>query len=106
MLPHLADRPLTMIRFPDGISKHQFFQKHWEHKLPEFVETITVYSGSKQENGEYLLGNTFPIADLNAASVLSWAAMMRLDMSATPKAAAWLQKCLGREANAKVRAMK
>ena len=55
---------------------------------------------------EYLLGNTFTIADLNAASVLSWAAMMRLDLSATPTAAAWLQKCLGREANVKVRAMK
>ena len=60
MLPHLADRPLTMIRFPDGITKHQFFQKHWEHKLPEFIETITVYSESKQENGEYLLCNNLP----------------------------------------------
>jgi glutathione S-transferase len=55
---------------------------------------------------EYLLGNTFTIADLNAASVLSWAAMMRLDLSATPAAQAWLQKCLGREANVKVRGMK
>jgi glutathione S-transferase len=55
---------------------------------------------------EYLLGNTFTIADLNAASVLAWAPMMKLDMSATPTAAAWLQKCLGREANVKVRAMK
>ena len=49
-----------MIRFPDGITKHQFFQKHWEHKLPEFIETITVYSESKQENGEYLLCNNLP----------------------------------------------
>jgi glutathione S-transferase len=55
---------------------------------------------------EYLLGNTFTIADLNPASVLAWAPMMRLDMSATPTAQAWLQKCLGREANAKVRGMK
>ncbi len=55
---------------------------------------------------EYLLGNTFTVADLNVASVLSWAAMMRLDMSATPSAQAWLQKCLGREANAKVRTLK
>ncbi|MDO8432743.1 MAG: glutathione S-transferase family protein [Candidatus Binatus sp.] len=52
---------------------------------------------------EYLLGNSFTIADLNVASVLSWAAMIRLDQSATPTAQAWLQKCLGREANAKVR---
>ena len=55
---------------------------------------------------EYLLGNTFTVADLNVASVLSWAARMRLDMSSTPNTQAWLQKCLGREANAKVRAMK
>jgi glutathione S-transferase len=55
---------------------------------------------------EYLLGNTFTIADLNAASVLAWAPMLRLDLSATPIAAAWLQKCLGREANVKVRGMK
>jgi glutathione S-transferase len=52
---------------------------------------------------EYLLGNAFTIADLNAAAVLSWAAMIRLDTSATPTAQAWLQKCLGREANARVR---
>lgn len=55
---------------------------------------------------DYLLGKTFTVADLNVASVLSWAAMMRLDLSATPAAQAWLQKCLGREANQKVRALK
>lgn len=55
---------------------------------------------------EYLTGNTFTIADLNVASVLSWAAMMRLDMSATPAVGDWLKRCLGREANTKVRALK
>ncbi|HVA76552.1 MAG TPA: glutathione S-transferase family protein [Candidatus Binataceae bacterium] len=55
---------------------------------------------------DYLLGKNFTVADLNVASVLSWAAMMRLDLSATPAVAAWLQKCLGREANQKVRALK
>ncbi|HUY26893.1 MAG TPA: glutathione S-transferase family protein [Candidatus Binataceae bacterium] len=55
---------------------------------------------------DYLLGKTFTVADLNVASVMSWAAMMRLDLSATPAVQAWLQKCLGREANQKVRALK
>jgi glutathione S-transferase len=55
---------------------------------------------------EYLLGSTFTIADLNAAAVLSWAAMLRLDLSATPAAQAWFQKCLGRPANQKVRTLK
>ena len=57
MLPHLADRPLTMIRMPDGINGQRFFQKHWEQERPDFAETITVFSSSKEESHEYLLCN-------------------------------------------------
>ena len=39
ILPHLADRPLTMIRMPDGIHGQRFFQKHWEQERPAFAET-------------------------------------------------------------------
>jgi glutathione S-transferase len=55
---------------------------------------------------DYLLGKNFTIADLNVAAVMSWAPMMKLDFSSTPAAQAWLQKCLGREANKKVRGLK
>jgi bifunctional non-homologous end joining protein LigD len=57
MLPHLAERPLTMIRMPDGISGQRFYQKHWEQERPSFVETITLFSGHKGESQEYLLCN-------------------------------------------------
>jgi bifunctional non-homologous end joining protein LigD len=60
MLPHLADRPLTMIRMPDGIRGQRFFQKHWEQERPEFVETITVFSEHKDERHDYLLCNNLP----------------------------------------------
>ena len=60
MLPHLADRPLTMIRMPDGIAGQRFFQKHWEQERPEFVETITVFSEHKDERHDYLLCNNLP----------------------------------------------
>jgi bifunctional non-homologous end joining protein LigD len=60
ILPHLRDRPLTMIRMPDGIHKQRFFQKHWEQKRPEFAETVTLFSSSKNENHEYLLCNNLP----------------------------------------------
>ena len=60
MLPHLAARPLTMIRMPDGITKQRFFQKHWEQERPDFVETITVFSGHKDERHEYLVCNNLP----------------------------------------------
>jgi glutathione S-transferase len=55
---------------------------------------------------EYLLGKNFTIADLNVAAVMSWIPMMKLDLSSTPSVAAWLQKCLGRDANKKVRGLK
>jgi bifunctional non-homologous end joining protein LigD len=60
MLPHLADRPLTMIRMPSGIRGQRFFQKHWEQDKPDFVETITVFSGHKDEQHDYLLCNNLP----------------------------------------------
>jgi bifunctional non-homologous end joining protein LigD len=60
ILPHLADRPLTMIRMPDGIHGQRFFQKHWEQEKPAFVETITVFSGHKDESHDYLLCNNLP----------------------------------------------
>ncbi len=57
MLPHLADRPLTMIRMPEGIAGERFFQKHWGEELPEFAGTITVFSEHKDERHDYLLCN-------------------------------------------------
>jgi bifunctional non-homologous end joining protein LigD len=60
MLPHLADRPLTMIRMPDGIHGQRFFQKHWTQERPKFVETLTVFSGHKEESHEYLLCSNLP----------------------------------------------
>jgi bifunctional non-homologous end joining protein LigD len=55
MLPHLADRPLTMIRWPEGIHGERFFQKHWEHAQPDFVQSVEVYSESKGHKDAYLL---------------------------------------------------
>jgi bifunctional non-homologous end joining protein LigD len=60
MLPHLADRPLTMIRMPDGINGQRFYQKHWAQEKPPFVSTITVFSGHKDESHEYLVCNNLP----------------------------------------------
>jgi bifunctional non-homologous end joining protein LigD len=57
MLPHLADRPLTMIRMPDGIGGQRFFQKHWEQARPAFTRTVTVFSEHRDEQHDYLLCN-------------------------------------------------
>jgi bifunctional non-homologous end joining protein LigD len=40
MLPHLADRPVTFTRYPDGVEAKSFFEKHIKKGAPEWVRTI------------------------------------------------------------------
>jgi bifunctional non-homologous end joining protein LigD len=42
MLPHIADRPLSLVRCPEGSSKPCFFQKHVNHMLPPGVGSVPV----------------------------------------------------------------
>jgi glutathione S-transferase len=46
--------------------------------------------------GKYLLGDEFTVADLNVAAVMGRA--IDMDLSATPRLAAWLGRCLERPA--------
>lgn len=46
----------------------------------------------------YLLGADFTVADLNVASILSWARPARIDMVPFPKVADWLGRCALRPA--------
>jgi bifunctional non-homologous end joining protein LigD len=60
MLPHLQDRPLTMIRMPEGINGERFFQKHWSQAKPDYVDSITVFSEHKDERHDYVVANNLP----------------------------------------------
>ncbi|HEY1258746.1 MAG TPA: glutathione S-transferase family protein [Stellaceae bacterium] len=53
----------------------------------------------------FLLGRDFTVADLNVASILSWARQARVAFTAFPKAEAWLRACHDRPAAQKARAL-
>jgi len=98
--PHLMTLLVNRIFLPPDQRDEKAAQKAVESlKAP-----LKVLDDQLKRN-EYLLGKDFTIADLNVAAVLSFALLVKLDMSATPAAQAWLQKCLGREANKKVRSL-
>jgi len=40
MLPYLKDRPLTLHRFPEGISIKGFFQKNASNYFPDWIRTV------------------------------------------------------------------
>jgi bifunctional non-homologous end joining protein LigD len=45
MLPHLEDRPVTMVRWPDGVDGKSFFEKRCPPHAPKWVETTDVAWG-------------------------------------------------------------
>jgi glutathione S-transferase len=56
-----------------------------------------VLDGAVAKTG-YLVGGDFSVADLNVASVLSWARPARIDFTPFPQAADWLSRCALRPA--------
>ena len=66
LLPHLADRAVTRIRWPNGVEKQSFFEKNAPAGTPSWVRTVKVpTSGSRWgEESESRAGELrFPIVD-------------------------------------------
>jgi bifunctional non-homologous end joining protein LigD len=42
LLPHLADRPLTVKRYPNGVESNFFFEKNAPNGTPSWVRTVTL----------------------------------------------------------------
>ncbi|SED63413.1 bifunctional non-homologous end joining protein LigD [Amycolatopsis tolypomycina] len=73
LLPHIADRPVTFIRFPDGVGGQQFFEKNVPNGAPSWLPTVRLPStGSRSGRGE----GEIEYALLDELAALVWAANM------------------------------
>jgi len=75
ILRHLKDRPITLKRYPNGAEGQSFFQKHWEHELPDFVDSIEYFSETNKKDERFLLCN-------NRATLLWLAQIADLELHA------------------------
>ena len=58
ILPQIADRPLTLQRYPDGIDGPSFFEKNAPKYLPGWIPTVTVKSEfGRSETVRFVLCN-------------------------------------------------
>src|ERR1700741_5588902 len=46
LLPHLHDRAITMMRYPDGVDGEYFYEKEAPSHRPDWVQTTQVAKGS------------------------------------------------------------
>jgi len=88
LLPHIANRPVTIKRYPDGVDSQFFFQKNAPAGTPDWVPTATIASpGStkSRETIDYIVGGDLP--------TLIWAANLAALELHTPM---WRVKKVGK----------
>jgi bifunctional non-homologous end joining protein LigD len=69
LLPHLAGRPVTLKRYPNGVEGQSFFQKHVPGDTPDWVHVEDVASRSSRGQG-----GTVRHLVINDLATLIWAA--------------------------------
>jgi bifunctional non-homologous end joining protein LigD len=57
MLPWLRDRPLTLIRAPDGVDGQRYFQKDTPTYAPSWIRTVTIAAPSAKRDVAYTVCN-------------------------------------------------
>jgi len=80
LLPHLRDRPFTMVRWPDGIEAGRFFQKDAPSHMPEWIPTYRALVSTRESPRQKKRVN-FPL--VNDELALLWMVNMGcIDMNA------------------------
>jgi bifunctional non-homologous end joining protein LigD len=80
LLPHLAGRPLTLKRYPNGVDGKFFYEKQCPKHRPEWVTTVAVASERKRDKIDFCVVGDLPslvwtsnLADLELHTSLSLA---------------------------------
>jgi bifunctional non-homologous end joining protein LigD len=81
ILPHLAKRPLTLQRYPDGIDGESFFEKRLPKGVPDWVDRVTTIGADSGRKITYVVCNDEPtlIYVANLASIVLHAWTSRVD---------------------------
>lgn len=99
MIPHLAGRPLTRKRYPNGVDSEFFYEKNAPQHRPDWVKTAPIWSEGNHRTVHYILANDMPtlvwLANLAAlelhpslsmAKEISCPTMMVFDLDPGPPA--------------------
>ncbi len=58
MLPHLADRPIVMTRYPDGVDGKSFYQRDVPDYVPDWLRREVLWSESTEREVHYFILRT------------------------------------------------
>ena len=82
ILPFTKDKPISMHRFPNGITKPGFFQKDVDtENIPKWLKTVSIHSESTGKHTDYIICNDkaalLYIANLGSIEINPWLSTFR-----------------------------
>jgi bifunctional non-homologous end joining protein LigD len=72
MLPYIANRPLSLLRCPQGRTKYCFFQKHDTGGFPDALKSFPVTEGSGEVENYFYVENLAGLIAGTQMNVLEW----------------------------------
>jgi bifunctional non-homologous end joining protein LigD len=60
MLPWLRERPLTMVRAPDGVGGKRYYQKAVSTYAPDWIQTVRIPAPSAERDVDYVVCQDLP----------------------------------------------
>jgi bifunctional non-homologous end joining protein LigD len=80
LLPHLRNRPFTLVRFPDGIEGKFFYQKEAPEHAPDWVTRVKTPVDGGEKYINFVLCNDLPtlvwLANLGCIEIHAWASRL------------------------------
>jgi bifunctional non-homologous end joining protein LigD len=79
MLPHVADRPLTVVRCPQGHTKACFFQKHAQKGQPKAIRIVPIEDEGGLADYTYIRDEEglLSLAQMGVLEIHTWGAHVR-----------------------------
>jgi len=79
ILPHLVDRPTTLVRCPEGAHRPCFYQKHTGYWAPDTLRRVAIEE--KKKTGEYLVVDDLPgligLVQIGILEIHTWSSTVR-----------------------------
>ncbi len=74
MLPHVAHRPLALVRCPGGVGSKCFFQRNWSSTLPAAIGKVDIGEGKKREDHVCIddAAGLIAMAQIGALEIHTW----------------------------------
>lgn len=85
MLPYVANRPMVVQRFPDGIEAEGFFQKNTPAYVPDWIERVSIDTAEGGHTNYPVVGDDAGLVYLaNQGSVVFHTLLARADAPSAP----------------------